>query len=218
MLLKILSSRLSSPRRGTANRAVLALSFSRPRCWLCWQSRSPSQRRPAPISDHLLCRRSPRAPGSHPRRLRKRKQRPSDGPLRRLQHAPVQSSLEQRRRSVSASRRQLHRDCQSRRSGQRDVPHCTNAADPRRQKIQPAWPPLARRPAYEKGAISMTDPAAAATGKLVQAALEKAGKWDAFKARVTVFKGTVSEVAADLQVGTRTPASFGTPCSSNSRL
>ena len=41
----------------------------------------------------------------------------------------------------------------------------------------------------------------AATGKLVQGALEKAGKWDAFKARVTVFKGTVSEVAADLQVG-----------------
>ena len=52
----------------------------------------------------------------------------------------------------------------------------------------------------KKVRISMTDPAAAATGKLVQGALEKAGKWDAFKARVTVFKGTVSEVAADLQV------------------
>ena len=32
-------------------------------------------------------------------------------------------------------------------------------------------------------------------------ALEKAGQWDTFKPRVTVFKGTVSEVAADLQVG-----------------
>src|SRR5262245_28470836 len=49
--------------------------------------------------------------------------------------------------------------------------------------------------------ISMTDPSAAATGKLVQAALEKTSHWDAFKPRVTVFKATVSEVAADLQVG-----------------
>src|SRR5439155_5872495 len=49
--------------------------------------------------------------------------------------------------------------------------------------------------------ISMTDPSAAATGKLVEEALQRAGKWDQFKARVTVFKGTVSEVAADLQVG-----------------
>jgi len=49
--------------------------------------------------------------------------------------------------------------------------------------------------------ISMTDPTAAATGKLVQDCLEKAGQWDAFKSRVTVFKGTVSEVAADLQIG-----------------
>jgi len=49
--------------------------------------------------------------------------------------------------------------------------------------------------------ISMTDPSAAATGKLVQETLEKIGKWETFKSRVTVFKGTVSEVAADLQVG-----------------
>jgi molybdate transport system substrate-binding protein len=49
--------------------------------------------------------------------------------------------------------------------------------------------------------LSMTDPSAAATGKLVQAALEKSGQWDAFKPRVTVFKATVSEVAADLQIG-----------------
>ncbi len=49
--------------------------------------------------------------------------------------------------------------------------------------------------------ISMTDPAAAATGKLVKEALKKTGQWDAFKPRVTVFKATVSEVAADLQVG-----------------
>ena len=49
--------------------------------------------------------------------------------------------------------------------------------------------------------LSMTDPDAAATGKLVQAALQSAGKWELLKSRVTVFKGTVSEVAADLQVG-----------------
>src|SRR5439155_7791729 len=49
--------------------------------------------------------------------------------------------------------------------------------------------------------ISMTDPSAAATGKLVEEALQRAGKWDQFKSRVTVFKGTVSEVAADLQIG-----------------
>jgi len=49
--------------------------------------------------------------------------------------------------------------------------------------------------------LSMTDPSAAATGKLVKDALEKAGHWDAFKPRVTVFKATVSEVAADLPVG-----------------
>jgi molybdenum ABC transporter molybdate-binding protein len=49
--------------------------------------------------------------------------------------------------------------------------------------------------------ISMTDPDTAATGKLVKGALEEADEWDAFKARVTVFKATVSEVAADLQVG-----------------
>jgi molybdate transport system substrate-binding protein len=49
--------------------------------------------------------------------------------------------------------------------------------------------------------ISMTDPTAAATGKLVKDALEKTGRWDTFKNKVTVFKATVSEVAADLQIG-----------------
>jgi molybdate transport system substrate-binding protein len=49
--------------------------------------------------------------------------------------------------------------------------------------------------------IAMTDPSAAATGKLVKEALEKTAQWDAFKPRVTVFKATVSEVAADLQIG-----------------
>jgi len=49
--------------------------------------------------------------------------------------------------------------------------------------------------------ISMTDPDAAATGKLVRESLQRAGKWDEFKSHVTVFKGAVTEVAADLQVG-----------------
>jgi molybdate transport system substrate-binding protein len=53
----------------------------------------------------------------------------------------------------------------------------------------------------KKVRISMTDPSAAATGKLVQEALKKTGQWDALKPRVTVFKATVSEVASDLQVG-----------------
>src|SRR5689334_5886990 len=34
--------------------------------------------------------------------------------------------------------------------------------------------------------ISMTDPDAAATGKLVRGALQRAGKWEEFKSRVTV--------------------------------
>jgi molybdate transport system substrate-binding protein len=49
--------------------------------------------------------------------------------------------------------------------------------------------------------ISMTDPDAAATGKLVRDAIVAVGKWDEFKSRVTVFKASVTEVAADLQVG-----------------
>jgi len=49
--------------------------------------------------------------------------------------------------------------------------------------------------------ISMTEPSSAATGKLVQSALMSAGKWEQFKGRVTVFKGSVTEVATDLQVG-----------------
>jgi molybdenum ABC transporter molybdate-binding protein len=49
--------------------------------------------------------------------------------------------------------------------------------------------------------ISMADVGAAATGRLVYQTLQRIGKWDSFQKRVTVYKGTVSEVAADLQVG-----------------
>ena len=49
--------------------------------------------------------------------------------------------------------------------------------------------------------ISMTDPEAAATGKLVREALTKAGQWDAFQSRVTVFKPSVTDVANDLKLG-----------------
>ena len=49
--------------------------------------------------------------------------------------------------------------------------------------------------------VSMTEPDAAATGKLVRDALIRAGRWDAFRERVTVFKPTVNDVAADLKLG-----------------
>jgi molybdenum ABC transporter molybdate-binding protein len=49
--------------------------------------------------------------------------------------------------------------------------------------------------------ISMTEPDAAATGKLVKGALSKIDHWDAFRQRVTVFKPTVNDVAADLKLG-----------------
>jgi molybdate transport system substrate-binding protein len=49
--------------------------------------------------------------------------------------------------------------------------------------------------------ISMTEPEAAATGKLVRDALRKLGCWEAFRARVTVFKPTVHDVANDLKLG-----------------
>jgi len=49
--------------------------------------------------------------------------------------------------------------------------------------------------------ISMTEPDAAATGKLVRDALTKIGRWDALRERITVFKPTVNDVAADLKLG-----------------
>ena len=49
--------------------------------------------------------------------------------------------------------------------------------------------------------ISMTEPDAAATGKLVKGALAKAGRWEAFRKNVTVFKPTVNDVANDLKLG-----------------
>ena len=49
--------------------------------------------------------------------------------------------------------------------------------------------------------ISMTEPDAAATGKLVRDALTKIGRWEAFRASVMVFKPTVNDVANDLKLG-----------------
>jgi molybdate transport system substrate-binding protein len=49
--------------------------------------------------------------------------------------------------------------------------------------------------------ISMTEPDAATTGKLVRDALTKIGRWEAFRANVTVFKPTVNDVANDLKLG-----------------
>ena len=44
-------------------------------------------------------------------------------------------------------------------------------------------------------------PEAAAAGRLVQKALERSGDWERIKARTTVFKGTVNDVANDIKVG-----------------
>jgi molybdate transport system substrate-binding protein len=44
-------------------------------------------------------------------------------------------------------------------------------------------------------------PEGAAAGRLVQKALEQSGDWERIKARTTVFKGTVSDVANDIKVG-----------------
>lgn len=49
--------------------------------------------------------------------------------------------------------------------------------------------------------ISMTEPDAAATGKLFRDAMQRAGQWDALQPRVTVFKPTVNDVASDLKLG-----------------
>lgn len=49
--------------------------------------------------------------------------------------------------------------------------------------------------------LGQVNPDAAAAGKLVRAALQKKGRWDPIAARTAVFLGTVSEVAASLQLG-----------------
>jgi molybdate transport system substrate-binding protein len=54
---------------------------------------------------------------------------------------------------------------------------------------------------FGRARISMTEPDAAATGKLVRDALTKSGHWEAFRQHVTVFKPTVNDVASDLKLG-----------------
>lgn len=49
--------------------------------------------------------------------------------------------------------------------------------------------------------LAIAAPEAAAVGRLVQESLEKSGDWDRVQAHAAVFKGTVSEVANDLMVG-----------------
>jgi len=55
--------------------------------------------------------------------------------------------------------------------------------------------------------LSQANPDAAAIGKVVRMALQKAGQWDAITARTTVFKGTVNDAANDVVLGA-TDASF----------
>ena len=74
-------------------------------------------------------------------------------------------------------------------------------------------PVLAVRPGNPKGLRSLDDllkdgvrlaqanPDAAAIGKVTRDTLGKVGKWDAVKARTTVFKPTVNDVANDVKVG-----------------
>ena len=54
-----------------------------------------------------------------------------------------------------------------------------------------------------KGGVKLgqANPDAAAVGKLVRAALQKAGSWEAVKEKTLVFKPTVNEVANDLKLG-----------------
>ena len=49
--------------------------------------------------------------------------------------------------------------------------------------------------------VSQANPDAAAIGKIVRAALQKSGHWDALSARTMVFKGTVSDAANDVVLG-----------------
>ena len=52
-----------------------------------------------------------------------------------------------------------------------------------------------------KGRISHANPEAAAVGKVARDALLSAGLWEAFSRRIVVFKPTVNDVAADIQLG-----------------
>jgi molybdenum ABC transporter molybdate-binding protein len=52
-----------------------------------------------------------------------------------------------------------------------------------------------------KGRIAQATPEAAAIGKLAREALEKAGLWEQWHKRVTVYKPTVTDVANDVQLG-----------------
>lgn len=49
--------------------------------------------------------------------------------------------------------------------------------------------------------LGIANPDAAAIGLMSRQALEKAGQWEAIKARIAVEKGTVNDVAADIKVG-----------------
>jgi molybdenum ABC transporter molybdate-binding protein len=49
--------------------------------------------------------------------------------------------------------------------------------------------------------LAQPAPEATAAGRLVQRALQESGDWERVKARTTVFKGTVNEVANDIKVG-----------------
>lgn len=49
--------------------------------------------------------------------------------------------------------------------------------------------------------LAQAAPETAAAGRLVQVALQKSGDWDRIKAHTIVFKGTVSDVANDIKVG-----------------
>jgi molybdenum ABC transporter molybdate-binding protein len=54
----------------------------------------------------------------------------------------------------------------------------------------------------ESSRLAQANPDAAAVGKLVREALKKSGDWEAIEEHTTVFKPTVNDVAADVQVGT----------------
>ncbi|HYG76114.1 MAG TPA: molybdate ABC transporter substrate-binding protein [Planctomycetota bacterium] len=49
--------------------------------------------------------------------------------------------------------------------------------------------------------LSQANPDAAASGSRTRQALQKSGQWEEIKARTTVFKGTVNDVAADVKLG-----------------
>jgi molybdate transport system substrate-binding protein len=49
--------------------------------------------------------------------------------------------------------------------------------------------------------LAQPSPEATAAGRLVQQALQASGDWERIKARTTVFKGTVNDVANDIKVG-----------------